>query len=93
MENHLAQIAFGKAVGGLGRDESAFDGGLAHAVVVDAAAVVFHFYVDMVSAVVGAQGYPAGVRLAGRLALIGKFDTVRDGRWMRRMAWLSWSAT
>ena len=55
MEEHFAQIAFGKTIGGIVRGQTTFDRRVANAFVVDTAAVVLDFNVDMVSAVIGAE--------------------------------------
>src|SRR6267154_6694908 len=79
MEEHLAEIAVGKPVGRFGRDEAALDGAVLYAFVIDAAAVVFDFDVNVIAAMVGAQGNFAGFRFSGGAALGGIFDAVRDG--------------
>ncbi len=47
VKKHFAEIALGEAVGGVVRHEAAFDGGDLDAIVIDAAAVVFDFDVEM----------------------------------------------
>src|SRR5262249_5040106 len=55
MEQHLAKVAFREAVRGFRRDQSALDGALLHTLVIDAAAVVFDFDVDVIAAMVSTQ--------------------------------------
>ena len=55
MKQHLAQIAFGKTIGGIVRGQTTFDRRVAHALVVDTAAVVLDFNINMVAAVISAE--------------------------------------
>ena len=61
------------------RDQAAIHGALFHAFVIDAAAVVLDFDVNMISTVIGAQRDAADVRLANPAAFFRKFDAVSDG--------------
>src|SRR5712672_1025322 len=79
MEEHLAEIAVGKPVGRFGRDEAALDGAVLYAFVIDAATVVFDFDVNVIAAVIGAQGNFAGFGFSGSAAVGRVFDAVRDG--------------
>src|SRR5712672_3899432 len=79
MEEHLAEIAVGKPVGRFGRDEAALDGAVLYAFVIDAATVVFDFDVNVIAAMVGAQGNFAGFGFSGSAAVGRVFDAVRDG--------------
>src|SRR6266403_5923798 len=79
MKEHFAEIAIGEAVGRFGRDEAALDSTVLYAFVIDAAAVVFDFDVNVIAAVIGAQGNFAGFRFSGGAALGSVFDAVRDG--------------
>src|SRR5262249_19085411 len=76
---HFAEVAFGEAIGGFGRNEAAFDGGLLDALVVDAAAVVFDFDVNVIAAMIGAKRDSADFRLADGDAIDGMLDAVCDG--------------
>jgi len=60
-------------------DEAALDGAVLHALVIDATAVVFDFDVNMIAAMVGAQGNFAGFRFSGGAALGSVFDAMRNG--------------
>ena len=79
VEKHFAEIALGEAIGGFRRDEPAFDSTLFDAFVVDAAAVVLDFDVDVVAAMIGAQRNFADFRFAGCDSIRGSFDAVSDG--------------
>jgi len=79
MEKHFAKIALGEASGGFRRNETALGGALFYALVVDAAAVVFDFHVDVVATVIGAERNFADFGFAGRGAIGGVFNAVGDG--------------
>src|SRR5579883_1372933 len=79
VEKHFAEIAFGEAIGGFRADEAAFDGALLDALVVDAAAVVFDFDIDVVAAVIGAERDLALLGLAIGRADVRQFDAMSDG--------------
>src|SRR5260370_41952060 len=76
MEEQLAEIALGEAIGGFGRNETAFECALLHALVIDAAAVVFDFDVDVIAAMISAEGDFAGFGLASGAAHIGGLDSM-----------------
>src|ERR1700694_4265297 len=78
MEKHFAQIALGKAIGCFRRDQAALDGAMPHAVVVDAATVILHFDVDVISTMIGAQTDFSELRLPSGYAILGGFDAVCD---------------
>ena len=73
---HFAQIAFGETARGFLRNETGFDSALLHAFVIDPAPVVFHFNVDVVAAMVGAQDDLTLFGLASTDAIFGAFDSV-----------------
>ena len=77
MEKHFPKIAFREPVGGFRGNKPAFDGALLHAIVVDSPAVIFHFDVDVVAAVVGAQHDVPGGGFARRSTLGALLDAVR----------------
>src|SRR6266446_951941 len=79
VKEHLAEIAVGQAVRGLRRDEAALDGAQLHAIVIDAAAVVFDFNVNVIATMVRAEGNFAGFGLSGGAADVGVFDSVSNG--------------
>src|SRR4029077_19373108 len=56
MEQHLAEIAVGEAVRGFGRNETTLYGAQFHAIVIDAGAIVLDFDVDVIAAMIGAEG-------------------------------------
>src|SRR5215472_6531459 len=79
VEKLFAQVAFGEAIRGFVRNEAAIDGTLLDTGIVNAAAVVFDFDVDVVAAVVGAEGDLALLGFARGGADLREFDAVRDG--------------
>src|SRR5260370_39733715 len=79
MEEHSTEVAIGEAVRGLGRDQAALDSALLHAIVIDAAAVVFDFDVNVIPAMISAEGNFAGFGLSGGAAGVGVLDSMRDG--------------
>src|SRR5581483_2838864 len=79
MEKHFAKVTLGEAAGGLGRNESALDGALLHAFVVDAAAIIFDFDVDVIAAMVGAQEDSASFGFSGGETVGRRLDPVGDG--------------
>src|SRR6266404_6106355 len=79
MEEHFTEVAIGEAVRGLGRDQAALDSALLHAIVIDAAAVVFYFDVNVIAAMIGAEGNFAGFGLSGGAAFGAMLDAVSDG--------------
>ena len=88
MEEHFAKIAFCQPVRSLLRNKAAFDGALLHSVVVDSPAVIFHFYVDVVSAVISAQhDIPRGWFARGR-TISALLDAVRHGITHQMYEWI-----
>ena len=79
MEEHFAHVAFGEAIGGFHRNQAALDGALLHAPVVDPAAVVLDFNVDVVAAVIRAQHDFSRGRLSRGGTIVAVLDSVRDG--------------
>src|ERR1700730_5790413 len=79
MEEHLAIIAVGEAVGCFRRDESPLYGALPHAIVIDASAIVLNFDVNVIAAMIRAEGDSAGFRLTRGAAHVGGLDTMGDG--------------
>src|ERR1700730_10694616 len=79
MEEHLAKTAMGEPIRCLTRDEAALNGAVLHAIVIDAAAVVFDFDVNVIAAMVGAQGNFTSFGFSGGAALGDVLDAVRDG--------------
>src|ERR1700692_1072736 len=79
MEKHFTQIAFGKAISGFWGDQAALNGAVPHAVIVDAAPIVLHFDVDMISTVIGAQADFSKLRLPSGDTILAGFDSVCDG--------------
>ena len=77
MKQHLAEIAFREPVRRLRRNQAAFDRALLHARVVDAAPVIFDFNINVIAAMVRAQGYLARFRFSGSNSVFGTFDPVR----------------
>src|SRR5439155_19154830 len=63
----------------LWRHDASIRGSLLDAFVVNASAVVFDFDVDMVAAMISAQGDATGLGLAREGAALRKFDAMRDG--------------
>src|SRR5258707_1338236 len=79
MEQHFAKVTFRQPVRGFVRNQAALDRALLHAFVVDAASVVFHFDVNVIAAMIGAQGNFAFFGLSLRRANLRQFDSVRHG--------------
>src|SRR5208282_2677717 len=79
VEQDIAQVAFGQFVCHFLRNQANLDGVLAHALVINAAAVVFDFDEDVVAAVVGAQDHPPALRFSGGLPFGRVFNPVRHG--------------
>ena len=78
MEQHFPKFSFGKAAGGLVRNETTIDGALFDSVVIDAAAVVFYFDVNVIPTVIGTECDATDVRLAGVAAAFRQFDSVSN---------------
>ncbi len=55
------------------------DDGCADLLIVDAAAIVLYFNVDLIAAMVGAQGNQSLLSLAALVALLGGLDAMGDG--------------
>ena len=78
-EKHFAEFAFGEPVGGDRATRARRSMAAADAIVIDAAAVVFDFDVDVVAAMIGADETRAVFGFASVAARVGVFDAVRDG--------------
>src|ERR1700688_1033625 len=78
MEEHFAQIALGKAISRFRGDEAALNSTVPHAVIVDAASVILHLDVDMISPVISAQANFADLRLASGDTILAGFDSMCD---------------
>ena len=79
MEEHFAHVAFCEPVGGFHGNQAALDGALLHALVINAAAIVLDFDIDVVAAVIGAQRDFSGARLACRNAIAAELDSMGYG--------------
>src|SRR4029077_5059989 len=79
MEEHLAEIAIREAVRGFGRNETALDGAQLHAIVIDAAAIVFDFDVDVIAAMIGAEGNFSRFGLSRGATDVGVLNAMSDG--------------
>src|SRR5882724_1859087 len=86
MELHFPKFSFGKTAGCFVRDKATIDSALSYAVVVDTAAVVFDFDVDVITAVIGTESDTADIGFvsfaAGKVEfhlLAGGFRGVTNG--------------
>src|SRR5205807_9047098 len=79
MKEELQQRALVQILRVLGRNQSSLDGGAAHAVIVDAAAVIFYLYIYMVAAMVGAHRNISHFALAGMVAIVTALQAVGHG--------------
>src|SRR5438445_13240700 len=79
MEQHFPKFSFGKTAGCFVRDNATIDGALSYAVVVDTAAVVLHFDVDVITAVIGTESDTADFGFVSFAAAFRQFDSVSNG--------------
>src|SRR5271155_198010 len=79
MEKHFAEVALGETIRGFRRNKPALKGAQFHAFVVNTAAVVFHFDVNVIAAVVGTKRNLPHFRLASSDAIFGPLDSMGNG--------------
>ena len=79
MEQHFPKFSFGKPAGCFVRDKATIDCALSYAVVVDTAAVVLHFDVDVITAVIGTESDTADFGFVSFAAAFRQFDSVSNG--------------
>src|SRR5260370_33587140 len=77
MKEHRPKVALREPVRGFFGNKPALDGSLLYALVIDSAAVVFDFNVNVVAAMIGAQHYVSGRRFAAGRAVGALLDAVR----------------
>src|ERR1700746_1395341 len=78
MKQHFAQVTFGQAVRCLTRNETTFDGALPDPRVIDAPAIVLHFHVNVIAAMIGAEHDAALAGLSRSESAGGKLDAMRN---------------
>src|SRR5437016_2651728 len=79
MEQHFPKFPFGKIAGCFMRDKATIDGALSHAGVVDTAAVVLDFDVDVIAAVIGSESDAADFGFVSFATAFRQLDSVSNG--------------
>src|SRR5581483_8901595 len=78
MEEELQQLLVGQICRSIGADQEVFHRRLADFFVVDALTIVFNFYINVVAAMVGADGNVSMVAFSGLIAELFLFDSMGD---------------
>src|SRR2546428_12097646 len=79
MEQHFPKFSFGKTAGCFVRDKATIDSALSYAVVVDTAAVVSDFDVDVITAAIGTESDTADFGFVSFAAAFLEFDSLSNG--------------
>src|SRR5258705_5600789 len=79
MEQHFPKFSFGKTAGCFVRDKATIDSARSYAVVVDTAAVVFDFDVDVITPVIGTESDTADFGFVSFAAASRQFDSASNG--------------
>src|SRR5205807_4413911 len=76
MEKEVQQVLLAQIGRSIGADETVFDCRLADLFVIDAPAIVFNFYINVVAAMISAHGYVSMVALARLVTYLFPFDAM-----------------